>query len=119
MKLTFTDALPAYINGMSSPYLIDGDQYTVEIDWGDGTVETISDIPWWSGTLVSDTTMPGQIEITQTLRHTYLDDNPTNTPQDNYTVTITVTDDDTLSDTQTATVTVNNVAPTVTIESIT
>lgn len=118
IELTFLDALPAYINGMSSPYLIDGDQYTIEIDWGDGTVETISDIPWWSGTLVSDTTMPGQISIAQTLRHTYLDDDPTNAPQDNYTVTITVTDDDTLSDTQTATVPVvfvvilnNNGAP--------
>src|SRR5207248_101590 len=52
---------------------------------------------------------------TFSLSHTYLDDNPTGTPADDFTITVTVTDDDTGSATGTRIVTVNNVAPVVTI----
>nr|NIS02076.1 hypothetical protein [Gemmatimonadota bacterium] len=50
--------------------------------------------------------------------HQYLDDDPTGTPSDVYVVTVTVTDDDTGSGVGAATVTVNNVDPVVSIDSI-
>ena len=50
---------------------------------------------------------------TFTLTHKYLDDNPTGTPSDNYIISLTLQDDDTGTDTDSATVTVNNVDPTV------
>src|SRR5439155_4691506 len=52
--------------------------------------------------------------LTFAASHQYLDDNPTASPSDNYTVTARVTDDDTGSGSGSATVTVNNVAPVVT-----
>jgi subtilisin-like proprotein convertase family protein len=45
------------------------------------------------------------------LTHQYLDDNPTATATDNYTIGLTITDDDTGTTSDNATVTVNNVAP--------
>ncbi len=74
------------------------DAHKVEIDWGDGSaVELLSAS---AGSRFFSTT------------HQYLDDNPTATPSDNYTVTVRVLDDDGgVSTPTTATVTVNNVAP--------
>ena len=46
--------------------------------------------------------------------HQYLDDNPTGTPTDNYTINVTVTDDDGGVGTANTTVTVNNIAPVIT-----
>jgi hypothetical protein len=71
--------------------------HTFAVKWGDGT----SDPP---ARLVL-----GERSFTAT--HRYLDDNPTGTPGDPYTITATVTDNDNLSDTATTTVRVNNVAP--------
>lgn len=69
------------------------DGWTVEVDWGDGSAtETIS-----------------QSGKSFDLEHTYADDGV-------YTVTVTVTDDDGGEGTDEATVTVANVAPTVTID---
>ena len=49
------------------------------------------------------------------LSHQYLDDNPTGTPSDDYTVTICVKDDDTGVTCESLTVKVNNVAPTASV----
>ena len=67
------------------------------IDWGDGSDST---------TLTLDA---GQRQFSAT--HQYLDDNPTGTPSDTYTVSVTITDDDTGSDDGSTDVVVNNVPP--------
>ncbi len=72
------------------------DSHTVDIDWGDGTVETVA-------------VAAGSRKLTAT--HQYLDDNPTGTASDIYTVTATVRDDDVGQAVGNATVQVNNVAP--------
>src|SRR2546426_2763388 len=46
--------------------------------------------------------------------HQYLDDNPSGTASDTYTISVSVTDDDTGTDSGSTSVTVNNVAPTIT-----
>ena len=76
------------------------DTHTVTINWGDGS---------------SNTTIPLAAGVTSfgPSSHTYLDDNPTGTTSDAYTITVTVTDDDTGSDNATASVTVNNANPVV------
>ena len=43
--------------------------------------------------------------------HQYLDDNPTNTGSDQYTINVTLKDDDTGTDTDSATSTITNLAP--------
>src|SRR5581483_5483582 len=70
---------------------------TLQVNWGDGSpVETF-------------TVAPGD---NVTLPHVYVDDNPTATPQDNYTISLCL--DDGLGGTasQSVTATVHNVAPT-------
>jgi len=75
------------------------DTHTVDIDWGDGN---------------SDTFVLPVGERSFSMAHQYLDDDPTGTPGDDYTITVTVTDDDTGQDISTTVVTVNNVAPVIT-----
>ena len=72
------------------------DSHTVEVDWGDGTVETL------------DVTAGAR---TFTATHQYLDDNPTGTASDVYTVNVKVRDDDGGQATASQTVIVSNVAP--------
>jgi len=74
------------------------DTFTLEIDWGEGSPETFS---YSAGSTIFSET------------HQYLDDNPTVTSFDDYTISVTVTDDDTEYDTESTTVTVNNVDPVV------
>jgi len=74
------------------------DTFTVEIDWGEGAPQSYS-------------YTAGSTTFSET--HQYLDDNPTGTPSDNYTVSVTVTDDDTGVGSTATTVTVNNVDPVV------
>ncbi len=76
------------------------DTFTLEVDWGDGSVETYS---YTAGT------------TTFSVGHTYLDDDPSGTPYDDYPVSLTVTDDDTLATTAGTTVRVYNVDPSVTV----
>ena len=71
------------------------DTHTVEVDWGDGVIETFN----LSGERVFNTT------------HQYLDDPPTGTIDGSYTATVRVIDDDTGEASGSATVTVLNVAP--------
>ena len=75
-----------------------GDVHTVEIDWGDGT-------PLQTLTVAS-----GARTLSAT--HPYLDDNPTATTSDSYTVNVRVLDDAGDEATASTTVTVNNVGPT-------
>jgi hypothetical protein len=74
------------------------DTHTVVIDWGDGSLTT------------SFTLAAGVVSFSGKT-HQYLDDNPTGTPSDLKTISVTVSDDDLGSGTGTTTVTVNNVAP--------
>ena len=82
----------------------DGDELTtVDMDWGDGTpVESMTITGGWLGA--------GQ--------HIYVDDNPTNTPQDQYAITITASDADG-SVQKLLLATVKNADPVVMIDSIT
>jgi hypothetical protein len=83
-----------------------GDSHTVEITWGDGGTTTLN-------------LGPGVFTIPST-SHTYVDDNPTGTTSDSYTITVKVTDNgqsgspldnDFKYTSATTGVTVNNVAP--------
>ena len=73
------------------------DTHTCLIDWGDGNTETFaaSALDGCSAT------------------HVYVDDNPSNTSSDSYTIAITVTDKDGDSDQTSVIQTVNNVAPSI------
>jgi len=75
------------------------DSFTIVIDWGEGTPQTYS---YAAGTITFSET------------HQYLDDNPTGTPSDVYTISVSITDDDGGADSESTTVTVNNVDPIVT-----
>src|SRR5439155_269651 len=70
------------------------DTHTLTINWGEGAPETA-------------TVIGGAFDIT----HKYLDDNPTGTSSDDYTIGVTLTDDDTGTATGSATATVTNVVP--------
>ncbi len=72
------------------------DTHTVQVDWGDGSVESFN---LSQGARLFGTT------------HQYLDDNPTATPSDMYTVKVTVADDDGGQVSGAQSITVNNVAP--------
>jgi hypothetical protein len=72
------------------------DTHTVTINWGDGT---------------SSAATVDSVARTFSATHQYLDDNPTATASDVYTVGIRVTDDDAGVDTRLTTVTVNNINP--------
>ncbi len=76
------------------------DSHKVEIDWGDGSGTTTLNLA--ANVLTFDSS------------HQYLDDNPTGTSSDDYTISVAITDDDlgSASD-DTTTVTINNVDPTV------
>ena len=76
------------------------DAFTLAVSWGDplspNNVETYE---FAAGT------------TTFSLDHQYLDDNPTSTSSDNYTIGLSVTDDDTGSSSSSTSVTVTNAAP--------
>ena len=76
------------------------DTHTVSVDWGEGSPEAAAVVQAaGSGTFSAS--------------HQYLDDDPTGSPADTYTITVTVTDDDTGSDTATVDTIVANVDPTI------
>ena len=80
------------------------DTFTVVIDWGEGSTQTYY---YGAGT------------TTYSEMHQYLDDNPTATASDIYSVGVTVTDNYLGEGTASTTVTVNNVNPTASIDHIT
>jgi hypothetical protein len=73
------------------------DTHTVRIDWGDGTPATVQTLALG--------------ERRTAAFHVYVDDDPTGTPSDTYTATITVTDDDMGERSVTRDVIVDNVDP--------
>lgn len=75
------------------------DTFTLTVDWGDGT----SDVFNYAA---------GTTDFSET--HQYLDDNPTATPIDSPTITVTLTDDDLGSDEEQVSPLVLNVAPQIT-----
>jgi hypothetical protein len=84
-----------------------GDGHTCTFAWGDGSSPT---------TVVAGAT-------SCSASHAYVDDNPTGTAADSYTVNVTVTDDgttdgapDPMNDVDSTSVTVSNLAPVVTID---
>jgi hypothetical protein len=81
-----------------------GDAHTCKFTWGDGGIS-------WVNVGAGVTICSGT--------HTYLDDNPTATPSDNYTVSVEVKDSGSppQSDTEITTVTVGNVRPVITTTS--
>jgi hypothetical protein len=76
------------------------DAHTVTISWGDGTANEVINFP------------SGQQTFTAT--HQYLDDQPSSTSWDINTITCTVSDGNGGNATETATVTVKNLAPVIT-----
>ena len=74
------------------------DTHTVEVDWGDGSAVQTFALP------LGDRTFSAS--------HQFVDDNPTGTPFDSYTVKVRVLDDDMGEATGQRTVQVNNVGPT-------
>jgi uncharacterized delta-60 repeat protein len=82
------------------------DTHTITINWGDGSLNTVINIA------AGVTSFSG-------ISHQYLDDNPTGTSSDVYTISVTVADDDTGSVSGSTSVTVNNVAPTLTLNPVT
>ena len=82
-----------------------GDDHDVVIDWGDGSVDTRLELVRGARTFAAD--------------HIYIDDNPTNTASDEYTVTVTLDDDDRGSVSSTSDITVENVEPTFTTIDVT
>jgi hypothetical protein len=80
-----------------------GDSFSLEINWGDGDIETL-ELP------------AGTTEINAT--HQYDDDNPTASTADTYQVDVTLTDDDLASVSGSTSLQVQNLAPTVTTLSV-
>ncbi len=74
-----------------------GDKFALTVDWGDGTAPQVFKYP--AGTTSFSVT------------HQYLDDNPTATTSDNYTINLLLEDNSGGSDTDSAVVRVNNLAP--------
>jgi Ca2+-binding RTX toxin-like protein len=75
------------------------DTHEIVIVWGDGLPDTVINLS------------NGERSFSTT--HRYLDDDPSGSPSDNYTIDVRVTDDDGGVGTDSTTVTVNNVAPTI------
>ncbi|HMQ02487.1 MAG TPA: DUF5050 domain-containing protein [Pyrinomonadaceae bacterium] len=73
------------------------DTFVLAINWGDGSPIQMLNYP--AGTTAFSET------------HQYLDDNPTGTPSDNYTIDLILSDNGGLTDTASAVVSVNNAAP--------
>ena len=71
----------------------------MNVDWGDGSEPTPATVTQDGGS------------GTFTATYQYFDDDPSGTPSDDFTISVTLTDDDTGTDTATTAVTVNNVDP--------
>ncbi|MFO0789325.1 MAG: right-handed parallel beta-helix repeat-containing protein [Pirellulales bacterium] len=99
------------------------DTFSVQVNWGEGTPDVLSlGLTNSSGTVGGTTYTWTAATRALALSHQYLDDNPTGTPSDTYTLTVKVADDDMTGNfagtlgvdyvQTTANLTVNNVAPT-------
>jgi hypothetical protein len=98
------------------------DVFSVDVNWQDGTIDTISGLGLSDVSGTVGGTMYTWVATTRqlTVKHQYLDDDPTVTSQDDYLVTLTPHDDDSgTGEMQAATVTVQNVAPSVALDPVT
>ena len=84
------------------------DTFTVLINWADGSEDETVDL---------DSSLAGTQTFTR--KHQYIDDDPTNSATNDYTVQVTATDKDAGSGSDSAIVTVRNVAPSASINAIT
>ena len=75
------------------------DTHSAVVNWGDGSAASTTNLA---------------ATHSYSVTHLYLDDNPTGTPSDVNTITVSIVDDDNNAGTTTAQVTVSNVAPTIT-----
>lgn len=81
------------------------DTFSLQVNWGDPlSPNNVQVITFAAGT------------TNFTLTHQYLDDNPTGTPTDQYTIGLTITDDDTGSTTSNTSVTATNLPPVITAQ---
>ncbi len=108
---TISNVAPTLANVAVTPSINEGSSATLTGDINDpGTQDTFTLAITWGDGLTSTFTYPaGTTNFSET--HVYADDDPTGTPADDYAINLTVTDDDTGSDTAVVTVTVNNTAP--------
>ena len=86
------------------------DTFTLVVNWGD----PLSPANQTTHTYGPSNTGTQAFQLT----HQYLDDNPTDTPDDTYTINVALTDDDGATDTAGTSVTVGNVAPIVQLDSV-
>jgi hypothetical protein len=109
--VTVNNVAPVLSNVTLTPSINEGDSVTLSGDWTDpGTLDTFTlTVNWGEGTPQVYNFGAGAHHFSVT--HTYLDDNPTNTSSDVYTVNLTLADDDTGSDSTSKQTTVNNVPP--------
>ncbi len=77
------------------------DAFALTIDWGDGSTAELVSVP------------AGSTGFSRS--HTYADDNPTGTASDTYAIALTIADDDAGTGTGSASVVVNNLAPSLSI----
>ena len=80
-----------------------GDHVEVIVDWGDGASDTFGGLP---------------DSFPMMARHTYVDDDPSDTSQDQFAINVAALDDDTGATYSTHTIMVQNADPTVEIESV-
>jgi Ca2+-binding RTX toxin-like protein/6-phosphogluconolactonase (cycloisomerase 2 family)/PKD repeat protein len=78
--------------------------HTVSIDWGDSTTSSL---------VLNPPTVPGSEDFS--IEHRYLDDDPTGTASDCYTISVTVADNDGDKDSGTLSIEVKNSAPEITM----
>jgi len=77
------------------------DAFALTIDWGDGSMPELVSLP------------AGSTSFSRS--HTYADDNPTGTASDTYLIALTIADDDGATGTGSASVVVDNLAPSLSI----
>src|SRR5439155_1304321 len=113
--VTVNNVAPVVTSLTPASAINEGDTYTLAGTFHDpGTLDTHAVVISWGPGEDTTTTSLAAGLCSFTASHQYLDDNPSGTPSDLYPVTASVTDDDTGVGTGSTSVTVNNVAPTVT-----
>ena len=118
-NITVNDVAPGGIGtSITGTTFLEGTPETLTVTFSDvGTLDTFTaTVNWADGTPTQSVAIgtAGAPNHSFTVSHLFVDDNPTGTPSDATTVSITVQDDDTLFATAGVAVTVSNVAPVVT-----
>ncbi len=110
LDVSVANAAPV-ITSLNAPVIDEDGTAVIEGSFTDlGTLDTHSVVISWGDGTSFDATVD-RATLTFTASYQYLDDNPTDTSNDDYTIGVTVTDDDIGRDVASTTVIVNNVAP--------